>query len=165
MTEAGKSGKRPRRDDARMSRGSSARFFFFSRKSDGTFVFPPSGKTDDKALQLFVFSRENERLRLESAKGNLPAQVGEPLCGHGEHGAPLPVRGAEHPAFATRTSLSGDGGKIFRRRDLVLSFPGAIKYKGQERNASSGCLSAENRAGRYVYYLNFPSIFHRRAHS
>ena len=57
------------------------------------------------------------------------------------------------------------GGKIFRRRDLVLSFPGAIKYKGQERNASSGCLSAESKAGRYVYYLNFPSIFHRRAHS
>lgn len=56
-------------------------------------------------------------------------------------------------------------GKIFRRHDLVLSFPRAIKYKGQERNASSVCLSAENRAGRYVYYLNFPSIFHRRAHS
>lgn len=109
------------------------------------------GKTEGCDLKA---QKEKFRRRPESLFGS-----------HGEHGAPPPVHGAEHPAFATAASLSGHEGKIFRRHDLVLSFPGAIKYKGQERNASSGCLSAENRAGRYVYYLNFPSIFHRRAHS
>ena len=49
--------------------------------------------------------------------------------------------------------------KIFPRHDLVLSFPGGIKYKRQERNASTGCLSAENVAEGYVLLFKFSYPF------
>ena len=52
-----------------MMRECSARLLLVSGKNGGNMAFPPSGKTDDNALQRFVFSWENGRLRLESAKG------------------------------------------------------------------------------------------------
>ncbi|WP_273523137.1 hypothetical protein [Mailhella massiliensis] len=53
-------------------------------------------------------------------------------------------------------------GKIFGKRELLLSFARGIKYKKQERNASMGCLSAQNKAeGSFIF--NLPEIFHRRA--
>lgn len=145
--------------------GAALAFSFSAGKATEHSSFRLRAKRTTTRCSFPFFRGKTKGYALKTQKEKLHCCPESLFDGHGKHGAPLPVRGAEHPAFATRASLSGDGGKIFRRRDLVLSFPGAIKYKGQERNASSGCLSAENRAGRYVYYLNFPSIFHRRAHS